>query len=196
METKEWGGIDHETDERCCHGKRPRRLFCWDSKNTGRRYLGCPLRVTPPHFAAYHIVDAQPNLILVPLSCFNLQGKLNMCDFIEWKDDRCPAIFQEVAANIWKVIDNFKKKADDLQAELSVEIQLRKEMYEENEALMGEKTGPGRRRNSSWRRRVSRRCRVGLSCVCLGWWWQPCLELSSSTSDRRSLIFFGIVGSN
>lgn len=139
METKEWGGIDHETDERCRHGKRPRRLFCWDSKNTGRRYLGCPLRVTPPHFAAYHIVDAQPNLILVPLSCFNLQGKLNMCDFIEWKDDRCTAIFQEVAANIWKVIDNFKKKADDLQAELSVEIQLRKEMYEENEALMGEK---------------------------------------------------------
>lgn len=34
METKEWGGIDRETDERCCHGKRPRRLLCWDGKNT------------------------------------------------------------------------------------------------------------------------------------------------------------------
>ncbi|RCV31167.1 hypothetical protein SETIT_6G155400v2 [Setaria italica] len=67
------------------------------------------------------------------------KGKSNMCDFIEWKDDKCLAMFQEVAANIWEVVDNFKKKADDLQVDLLAEIQLRNEMYEEKEALMSEK---------------------------------------------------------
>ncbi|KAK8451164.1 hypothetical protein SEVIR_6G161551v4 [Setaria viridis] len=62
-----------------------------------------------------------------------------MCDFIEWKDDKCLAMFQEAAANIWEVVDNFKKKADDLQVDLLAEIQLRNEMYEEKEALMSEK---------------------------------------------------------
>ncbi|CAN6213850.1 unnamed protein product [Urochloa humidicola] len=43
IETKAWGGLDQETDARCDHGKRPRRLLCWNGKNTGRRCLACPL---------------------------------------------------------------------------------------------------------------------------------------------------------
>jgi hypothetical protein len=41
------GGVDHETDLKCHHGKSPRRLLCWAGKNTGRSYLACPERVIP-----------------------------------------------------------------------------------------------------------------------------------------------------
>lgn len=50
METKAWGGVDHESELRCHHGNCPRRLVCWDGKNTGRRYLGCAERV-PFHYS-------------------------------------------------------------------------------------------------------------------------------------------------
>jgi hypothetical protein len=31
MEVSEWGGVDHATQFRCRHRKRPRRMLCWDS---------------------------------------------------------------------------------------------------------------------------------------------------------------------
>ena len=45
MEVLDWGGIDSGTQYRCRHGKHPRRLLYWDGRNTGRRYLGCPMVV-------------------------------------------------------------------------------------------------------------------------------------------------------
>ncbi|PAN34344.1 hypothetical protein PAHAL_6G086600 [Panicum hallii] len=110
METSKWGGVDHETAERCRHGKRPRRLLCWDGNNTGRRYLACPLR-----------------------------GKFNMCDFISWVDDQWPPMFQRVVASIGEVVGKFKKKLDDLQVDLLEAIQLRNDAVEENEAILSEK---------------------------------------------------------
>ncbi|CAN6286003.1 unnamed protein product [Urochloa humidicola] len=44
METKDWCGVDHESKSRCHHGKLPRRLLCWEGKDTGRRFLACPLK--------------------------------------------------------------------------------------------------------------------------------------------------------
>ncbi|CAO2144700.1 unnamed protein product [Urochloa humidicola] len=64
LETKEWGGVDHESKLRCQHGKLPRRLICWEGKDTGRRFLGCPLK-----------------------------GE-NRCAFVEWKDESWPPLFQ------------------------------------------------------------------------------------------------------
>ncbi|RLM92516.1 hypothetical protein C2845_PM08G10840 [Panicum miliaceum] len=83
------GGVDHETEERCLHGKRPRRLLCWDGSNTGRHYLACPLK-----------------------------GKSNMCDFVSWVDDKWPPMFQQFASSIWEVVGKFKKQADDVQVDL------------------------------------------------------------------------------
>ncbi|RLM64640.1 hypothetical protein C2845_PM16G13330 [Panicum miliaceum] len=64
MEISYWGGLDHVTDPRCSHGKRPRRLLCWDGKNTGRRYLGCPM-----------------------------EKKSQMCCFVKWMDEEWPPRF-------------------------------------------------------------------------------------------------------
>ncbi|PVH38803.1 hypothetical protein PAHAL_5G355900 [Panicum hallii] len=114
METKECGGVDHKTEERCHHGKRPMlldawmmlmliRLLCWDGSNTGRHYLAYPLK-----------------------------GKSNMCDFVSWVDDKWPPMF-------WEVVGKFKKQADDLQVDLLETIQIRNDVVEEKEALLGEK---------------------------------------------------------
>ena len=61
------------------------------------------------------------------------------CRFVKWIDDEWPAKFQEVACTLWDVVAQFKKRADDAQADLLGEIQLRNEMIQEKEALLNEK---------------------------------------------------------
>lgn len=41
-----WRGIDHKTTMKCGHGKEPRRYICSQGKHIGRRFLGCPLKVS------------------------------------------------------------------------------------------------------------------------------------------------------
>jgi len=47
--------------------------------------------------------------------------------------------FQEVACTLWDVVAQFKKRANDAQADLLGAIQLRNEMFKEKEALLNEK---------------------------------------------------------
>lgn len=62
-----------------------------------------------------------------------------MCRFVKWVDDEWPPKFQQVAASLWDVVAQFKKKADDCQADFLDAIQMRNEVFEEKEALLGEK---------------------------------------------------------
>jgi hypothetical protein len=55
-----------------------------------------------------------------------------MCDFVSWVDDKWPPMF-------WEVVGKFKKQADDLQVDLLETIQIRNDVVEEKEALLGEK---------------------------------------------------------
>ncbi|KAG2649984.1 hypothetical protein PVAP13_1NG182300 [Panicum virgatum] len=96
MEVDEWGGIDRVTQYRCRHGKRPRRMLCWDRANTGRRFLSCPI-----------------------------QARSSRCRFVKWIDDEWPAKFQKVACTLWDVVDQYKKKADEAKADFMGAIALR-----------------------------------------------------------------------
>ena len=62
-----------------------------------------------------------------------------MFRFVKWIDDEWPAKFQEVACTLWDVVAQFKKGADDTQANHLGAIQLRNEMFQEKEALLNEK---------------------------------------------------------
>lgn len=110
IELSDWRGLDCKSSLRCRHGRPSRCLLCWDGANTGRRYLGCPLK-----------------------------NKSRMCRFVKWVDDEWPPKSQEVAATLWDVVAQFKKKADDAQTDLLGAIQLRNEVMEDKEALLEEK---------------------------------------------------------
>jgi hypothetical protein len=64
--------------------------------------------------------------------------------------------FQEVACTLWDVVAQFKKRANDAQADLLGAIQLRNEMFKEKEALLNEKEYWARERAFSFERRNSR----------------------------------------
>ena len=68
----------------------------------------------------------------------HLQNKSRMCRFVKWVDDEWPPKFQEVAATLWDVVAQFKKKADDAQTYLLGAIPLRNEVMEDKEALLEE----------------------------------------------------------
>ncbi|PUZ56716.1 hypothetical protein GQ55_5G354100 [Panicum hallii var. hallii] len=92
METKECGGVDHETEERCRHGKRPSRLLCWDGSNTGRRYLAYPLNptcvilslglMTSGHQCSSKSPQVSGKLLA------NSRNKLMICRLICWRQSR------------------------------------------------------------------------------------------------------------
>ncbi|CAN6359694.1 unnamed protein product [Urochloa humidicola] len=73
------------------------------------------------------------------LLLYVLQGKENMCDFVEWKDDKWPPMFQKVASSIWEIVGKFKRQEKEAQLDLLAIVQNRNDVHEEKEALLEEK---------------------------------------------------------
>ncbi|KAL6623165.1 hypothetical protein ACP70R_033044 [Stipagrostis hirtigluma subsp. patula] len=75
LEVPDWGGVAQGTGFHCWHGRRPRRKFCYADKNTGRRFLGCPL-----------------------------EEDEDQCRFVHWCDPEWPARAQRAMVDLWGVV--------------------------------------------------------------------------------------------
>ncbi|RLM99946.1 hypothetical protein C2845_PM06G31470 [Panicum miliaceum] len=104
------GGVVNESLVLCRHGLHPCRLFTWEGKHTGRRYLGC-----------------------------NLEDKSKRCDFALWVDEKCPARAQQAILTLWDMVGQSMEKANCNMVDKMAEQALKNEVKEQKEALEAEK---------------------------------------------------------
>ncbi|KAL6609731.1 hypothetical protein ACP70R_039700 [Stipagrostis hirtigluma subsp. patula] len=98
LEEPDWGGVARGTGYRCRHGRRPHRKIAYAGKNTGRRFLGCPLEED----------DEQ-------------------CRFVKWCDPEWPLQVQRAMVDLWGVVLDSRRAEEAAKRELQEAIRTKEE---------------------------------------------------------------------
>ncbi|KAG2577541.1 hypothetical protein PVAP13_6NG104303 [Panicum virgatum] len=110
IEDSHWGSVVDQSLVLYRHGKHPHRLYAWEGKHTGRRFLGCPLK-----------------------------DKSERCGFVQWLDEEWPQRAQEVILTLWDMVNKSIEKADKNLVDMMAEQALKNEAKEQKEILEAEK---------------------------------------------------------